>query len=176
MCGIVAVVPRLPSRGAPDLAELNDKASSALTQLDSVGSTPEAQRLEGIARELADVNDALRGVPGVRAILDAPGPAAELSATCARIADHIAKVEAGLDEGGVTASELEAVNAALVAIKDSQWAITRDRIPAAQAVSNLVGANGSTGALAIANAINIALDAVDRLEVRGRDSEAVDSV
>ncbi|MBP8179503.1 MAG: SIS domain-containing protein [Acidimicrobiia bacterium] len=173
MCGIVAVVPRLPSRGAPDLAELNDKASSALTQLDSVGSTPEAQRLEGIARELADVNDALRGVPGVRAILDAPGPAAELSATCARIADHIAKVEAGLDEGGVTASELEAVNAALVAIKDSQWAITRDRIPAAQAVSNLVGANGSTGALAIANAINIALDAVDRLEVRGRDSAGI---
>ena len=173
MCGIVAVVPRLPSRRPPDLTELNEQAGSALKRLDSVGPTPDASELSAIADQLASVDSALRGVPGIEAVLDAPTRAQELAATCRRIADHIAKVEAGLDGGGATATQLEAVNAALVAMKDAQWAIVRDRIPAADAVADLVGTKRSTPALCAANAINVALDAVDRLEVRGRDSAGI---
>ena len=58
----------------------------------------------------------------------------------------------------------------LARVKDARWAIAKDRLRTAEAVADLL--NGSTGRAAIEafTSVQIALSALDRLEVRGRDS------
>ena len=63
------------------------------------------------------------------------------------------------------------MNAAMITCKDALWAIRNDRIGGARAIVDLVGGVPSgAGALDAFHAIQIALSAIDRLEVRGRDS------
>ena len=50
------------------------------------------------------------------------------------------RVEAHLDApGAVAPDDLEAANAAVLALKDGVWAVARDRLPTAEAVRDLVG-------------------------------------
>src|SRR6266511_2944966 len=72
------------------------------------------------------------------------------------------------------ADALEAVNAALVGAKDGLWAIRRDRIASAAAVAALAGRHPGRAAMEAYGSIQIALAALDRLEVRGRDSAGLD--
>src|SRR5690606_17432578 len=70
--------------------------------------------------------------------------------------------------------EVEALSAALIAAKDALWAIVEDRVRTARAVAELLGGAAPrpaavTGYLAIQEA----LSAIDRLEVRGRDSAGI---
>ncbi|MGH9188369.1 MAG: SIS domain-containing protein, partial [Acidimicrobiales bacterium] len=59
---------------------------------------------------------------------------------------------------------------ALVRLKDATWALQRDRVPTARAVANLAGPATNHEAIAAYTSIQVALSALDRLEVRGRDS------
>src|SRR4029453_14641381 len=65
---------------------------------------------------------------------------------------------------------LEAVNAAVVRLKDAVWSIERDRVRTARAVADLAGSEPGWAATEAYSAIQQALSALDRLEVRGRDS------
>ena len=67
-------------------------------------------------------------------------------------------------------ADLEAGNAALVELRDALWAVRRDRLRAAAAVADLAGRHAGPAALAAFTAVQMALSAIDRLEVRGRDS------
>ncbi|HEV7888625.1 MAG TPA: hypothetical protein VGO92_13790, partial [Acidimicrobiales bacterium] len=127
MCGIIAVLRRPATRPAPDPAALVsalDFADAAFDHLDEV-----AARLEQVNRDLG-------GVPGVQALLDA-GARQRLVEATARIGEQVARIEQDLDEGRRPASE--AVNAAIVGIKDWLWAIGRDRVRAAEEVAALAG-------------------------------------
>jgi glucosamine--fructose-6-phosphate aminotransferase (isomerizing) len=75
-----------------------------------------------------------------------------------------------IEEGGEDAADVERANAALVAAKDVLWALRRDRLRTAAAVSGLAGRDAGPGALAGFLSVQLALSAIDRLEVRGRDS------
>src|SRR4029079_4716931 len=66
--------------------------------------------------------------------------------------------------------DVESLNAAFVRSKDALWAIRRDRLRSARAVDDLSGGDTSLAALETYASIQIALSALDRLEVRGRDS------
>src|SRR5262245_6311644 len=70
MCGIVGVVRRRAQRVPPDLASLRGALDAALGTLDT--GAPLVERLARATEELLEVDTALRGAPGVRALLADP--------------------------------------------------------------------------------------------------------
>ena len=130
--------------------------------------------LDEAAEQLATLDRSLRGVGGVRALLRTPGLAQRLESRMAGATRDIERIEAELDAGHrpLEGAALEAANAALIRLKDAVWAVQRDRLPAAQAIARLAGPGiGPDGpGLEAWWAIQVALSALERLEVRGRDS------
>ncbi|HET9444320.1 MAG TPA: SIS domain-containing protein [Acidimicrobiales bacterium] len=190
MCGIIAVLRRRSTRPAPGrdglLADL-DEALAALVDGDDDGSPARVAAGLATAADLtAGVDHALRGVPGLQALLGDAGLAGALEERLARLQGRVDAVEAALDAGrmAVTGDVLEALNGALVALKDGVWAVGRDRLRTARAVAAFVLPPAAEGPEATAAApvvpgpamldgylaVQLALSAIDRLEVRGRDS------
>ena len=116
----------------------------------------------------------LRGVPGLRALLGDPQAAlliadrVEQLTSRARCVRTLTSITAGPRR--LAPTELEAVNAALVRARDAVWAVGRDRLRTAREVAALAGADPSIAALEAFFSVQVALSAIDRLEVRGRDS------
>jgi glucosamine--fructose-6-phosphate aminotransferase (isomerizing) len=168
MCGIVAVLARRSDVAAPDPAVLLagvHRARAALAGPD--GGIAQA------AEELVALDGALRGVAGVRRLLSAPELAARLDTAMADAGRELARIEADLDSGrfALEGAALETANAALIRLKDAVWAIHHDRLRAAVAVAELAGpAVTPDGPLEAWWAIHVTLSALERLEVRGRDS------
>lgn len=175
MCGIVAIV-RGTNHGSPaDIAALARRlvALEARLEIDP-GSWP--QRMTEVADELKAVDRCLRGVPGVTGLLGDPQSAQAISENCSRLGELVLDAEAYLDDPSheLDAAQVEPTNAALLACKDALWAIGRDRLRAAGGVSGLSPAVPGPDGIAVLLSIHQALSALDRLEVRGRDSAGVE--
>jgi glucosamine--fructose-6-phosphate aminotransferase (isomerizing) len=184
MCGIVAVLARPSSRPAPAPGEVADGLARARERLALLATTAdplEQLSLLGQATStLAALDLALRGVPGLTCLLAAPCAVSALERGTGEIDALIAGYEGALDDGDLTlgTADLEAVNAALVKLRDAIWALGHDRLDALKSVLSLVeslgiGAEGSApspAALGVLWAAHVAFRALDRLEVRGRDS------
>jgi glucosamine--fructose-6-phosphate aminotransferase (isomerizing) len=166
MCGIVAVLRRPASRRPPAADDLLRPLYAA------VAAAADPASLTYAADWVREVDRALRGVPGVAALLAAPELAKDIEARVGEVEDEIRRIEAWLDaeDRGLATAELEAVNAAIVRLKDGVWAIRHDRLRTAHAVADLAGRQPGAAALEAFTSIQIALSAIDRLEVRGRDS------
>ena len=144
MCGIIAIVRRRAERAPAQLPGLLDDLRSAGDVL-ADGQRPLRGRLEDAAGLIEAVDTELRGVPGVRALLDDQAGADAIRRIVADLDGAIASVESALDDPGVTAAgdstesleELEATNAALIRCKDALWAIGSDRLRAAREVAQL---------------------------------------
>jgi glucosamine--fructose-6-phosphate aminotransferase (isomerizing) len=203
MCGIIAVVRRPSLRQPPGAAEITDRLEAASRLLaDAAGVLSRrtdglAGMLDNAAAEVAEADRLLRGVAGVRALLEVPG----LRVTTANLMDgldrQVVALERGLDSDPVAASpsasasyppsrsttasgsavlagaDLENVNAGIIALKDAVWAIHHDRLRAADDVELLVADATGPSAIAVGLSIHQTLSALDRLEVRGRDSAGV---
>src|SRR5215212_457099 len=76
-------------------------------------------------RRMGAVDKALRGVPGVLALLQHDGLADDVAERITRFEGWIATTEAELDAGSLALSgtAVEDVNAAMVALKDAVWAV-----------------------------------------------------
>lgn len=172
MCGIVAVVRRPTDRTPPVLAELAAELRRATGHLEgALADGSPAGPLDEAAAHVEAVDRALRGVPGIRAQIDDPSGAAALGAELDRQQVLLARLEARLDvDGAVEPDELETVNAAMVRAKDAVWAVARDRLRAGREVASLAGATLAPAAIEAFASVQVALSAIDRLEVRGRDS------
>ncbi|MDQ1466916.1 MAG: hypothetical protein QOH10_1331, partial [Actinomycetota bacterium] len=173
MCGIIAVLRRRSTRDAPDLGALEARLAEALLRFDAISTSadPVADASEAAAM-LEAVDRALSGVPGLAALLGnrlalaaLEHRADDLGRTVARVD---AEVEAVLVAGLV--DDVELLNAALVRSKDAVWAIRRDRLRSARAIDELSAGDTALAAIETYASIQIALSALDRLEVRGRDS------
>jgi glutamine---fructose-6-phosphate transaminase (isomerizing) len=177
MCGIVGVVRRRATRPVPDAAALVQEFDRALVAFgamsDAVGGASLTDRLHATAAAVEEVDAALRGVPGVRALLGDPQAALLLADRVEQLTLRFDALERDLDDGlgaALAVSELERVNAALVRARDAVWAVGRDRLRTAREVATLAGADPSLAALEAFHSVQVALSAIDRLEVRGRDS------
>jgi glucosamine--fructose-6-phosphate aminotransferase (isomerizing) len=173
MCGIIGVVRRRATRPPPEIPALVtslDQAVAALT--DWAG---DLAALERAATALSTVDSALRGVPGVRALLADAAAGQRLDERAERAAAALAVIENQLDAGAHPPASvaLEALNATLLAVRDPLWAIRHDRLRAARAVADLAGPDASVAAIEAFTSVQTALSAIDRLEVRGRDSAGV---
>ncbi len=163
MCGIVGVVSRPPTRPTPSADELIGGLDAALTACGDVAAVTAAARR---------VDTALHGVPGLLALT---GDESLVPAITARL-DQLDAYAAELDDalaGILDADELEAANVASIALRDVLWALRRDRLRTAAAVADLAGAGAGAGCLAGYLSIQQALSAIDRMEVRGRDSAGI---
>jgi glucosamine--fructose-6-phosphate aminotransferase (isomerizing) len=175
MCGIIAVLRSRSTRPAPDAAELLAGLDRAVAALAPTGAEDHARLAADVrtaADEIAAVDTLLHGVPGVRALVETPSLGGDVQARLDEVAARSGAVERRLDAGEVAleGDELEAVNAALLALKDAVWAVGRDRLRTAREVAALADGDHGEAALGGYLSVQLALSALDRLEVRGRDS------
>jgi glucosamine--fructose-6-phosphate aminotransferase (isomerizing) len=124
------------------------------------------------ATALEALDGMLRGTSGLRFLLARAEVAGELSAAGRRLDVAVARLDQHVDRaaGDVGSRALEARNVALVRLKDVVWALSHDRIATAVAVADLAGPDPSPAAVDALASVQVALSALDRLEVRGRDS------
>jgi glucosamine--fructose-6-phosphate aminotransferase (isomerizing) len=169
MCGIVGVVRQHGRRVPPDLAALRRKLAEAESLLELIGD-PTVTSLEAAARTLREVDCDLREGDGVRALVEDPIARAGLVHHGDRAAERLSEIEVRLDAmKNIDGAGIEALNAALITCKDALWSIRKDRIELALAIEDLMVGTGSA-ALEAFHAVELTLSAIDRLEVRGRDS------
>jgi len=157
MCGIVAVLSHRIDRSAPTTAEV---ATLLATAAASVGSNPAEA-----ATVLSSLDALLHGVPGVIAFKNDEHLVDIVTAALATIEAQVVDLESEVEAG--TRADTDVIR-----LRDALWAIRSDRIRTAFAVHTLAGdATHETynGYLAIQRA----LSALDRLEVRGRDSAGI---
>jgi glucosamine--fructose-6-phosphate aminotransferase (isomerizing) len=176
MCGIVGVLCQRPEGPVPDLELSLRRLDAALVRLRASAAQLDADSLSAIADELQALDGELRGPLGAIALLTSPGMAGveRLEAKAGELDELLADMEAALDAGerAWSADELEPVNAVLVRLKDLAWALRRDRPSSARGIAGLMEHAGELPSSAVGAfwAIEVALSAIDRLEVRGRDS------
>ena len=184
MCGIIAIVRRPVSRPVPDAADVTGPVEAAAAVLAEGAAAALRGALVGAARileeaadRLQEANHLLGGVPGLRLLLASPATVTALESLIEVAAAAVAGMESGLDaDTSLEPGELEHFNRQLVRIRDGLWAIGRDRLRAVRAVSELLSAvgmdPGSAPTAAVEGYLSVhqALSALDRLEVRGRDS------
>ena len=165
MCGIIGIVSRPPTRATPDAADL-------IAGLNRAVDAAEADDLVAGGQEARAVDDALRGLPGVLALIGHVDLVAAITTRLDRLDARALDAERRLDAntGGLDADELEQANAELIDLKDALWAIRHDRLRTAREVERLAGHVAPASALGGYLAVQQALSAIDRLEVRGRDS------
>ena len=172
MCGIVAVVSRPPSRPAPGVAEVLDPLDRAIEALGRPGAGL-AQRAAAAADLLEPVDRLLRGVPGTLALVHHDDVTAAVTGRLDVLEARSADVDAHLEAGSLEGAALEEANAAAVRLRDVLWALRRDRLRTAHEVALLAGRDASDSAIAAFWSVQVVLSALDRLEVRGRDSAGV---
>jgi glutamine---fructose-6-phosphate transaminase (isomerizing) len=177
MCGIIVVVRRPGTRRAPASGDVVGPLHEAVSTL--AGGAPLAEACASAAGLIEAADARLRGAEGVHVLVHDRRLLAEVEGVCASLASTLAAIEARLDEGTGTGAAgsggggAEAVNAAVTRLKDAVWAVERDRARTARAVADLAGSEPSWAATEGYTSIQQALSAIDRLEVRGRDSAGV---
>ncbi|WP_436793620.1 SIS domain-containing protein [Actinospongicola halichondriae] len=169
MCGIIAVLRRPVDRVDLDSGPLADHLDRAVDALRDAVAEPAPGPMADAAESLEAVADALHGPRGVRFLLTDQVGAARVRGLVATLAGLIDDLDGALD-ALVVDDGTEARNAAAVRCKDAVWAIDRDRIGTADGVATLVGRDVGWSAVEACTQIEQALRAIDRLEVRGRDS------
>ena len=168
MCGIIAIVRGPGARHLLPASEVLDRLDvlqRAIAAGDDLVLT--AQRT---ATGLRELDGLFRSIDGVALLVRDRDTAIRTAAACAAIGDWTGAAEARLDAGGTDGHPLEEANAALLELKDALWAVERDRLPTADGVRDLVGPSASWSAVEVGTSIQQSLSALDRLEVRGRDS------
>jgi glutamine---fructose-6-phosphate transaminase (isomerizing) len=176
MCGIIAVVRHPGARTPPAPDDVAGPLHEAVAAL--AGHEPLAIACATAADAVEAADQRLRGAEGVYALVHDRRLLAEVEGVCATLSATLAGIEARLDAGsdgsrtGSAASlaSVEAVNAAVIRLKDAVWAVEHDRVRAARAVADLSGSEPGWAATEGYTSIQQALSAIDRLEVRGRDS------
>lgn len=169
MCGIIAVVRRPSTRSTPTVGDVVDRVEGLAAALRESSDLTETLRVTG--DELTATDTLLRGVPGVRLLLADSGVASALAHHCDEIQLAVEAIEVAMEAGAaLPTAELERRNHELIRVRDGVWAITRDRVRAAETVAKLAGVTRTAGSLEAFLSVHQALSAIDRLEVRGRDS------
>ncbi|HMJ75769.1 MAG TPA: SIS domain-containing protein, partial [Iamia sp.] len=176
MCGIIAVARRTSERTPPDSGVVLDlvQGTADLVTACKVGRDVRGP-LDTVAARLTEADALLRGTPGVRALLADGALVAGLEAALSELAGAIAALDGRLDEvlADRPTAEQEEIASSLVAVRDGAWAIGRDRLRTARAVTGLAGLGATSAAVESMTSVQLALSALDRLEVRGRDSAGI---
>ncbi len=164
-----AVVPRLH-----DAADLLTAAASGGSSDAPFGGRDPLERLDAAATVLRDADEALRSLPGVRLLVSDAKCVLDIETALATVGALVDDIDRAVDAGDVLPggenARIERVNACLSELKDHAFALRRDRLRTAREVIGLWGGTPPAAAVGGLWSIQVALSALDRLEVRGRDS------
>ena len=163
MCGIIALVSRPTRRPVPTAAEILALVDQAL----AAGSDPVAA-----TAHLLRVDELLKGVPGLLA-MDDPTLVVAIGERLEILARTVDGLDATLESSDLDPDDAERRSAELIAWRDVLWSIVQDRLGTARAVADLAGANAPRSLRQGYLTVQQALAALDRLEVRGRDSAGI---
>ncbi len=174
MCGIIGVVRRNDNR--PPL--VGSDVLAATVSLRSLLHSDESlvRRLLACGQAASELDLSLRSLPGVRTLVADPALIASMITALDELSADVDVLDAALDRGEVGDVDAEALNAAMIAVKDAVWSLRRDRIRNAVAIASLAGPGAGAQAVAIYWQVQVALSALDRLEVRGRDSAGIEII
>ena len=171
MCGIIAVVRRRSQRPVPESAALLALINGATSDLEIVALDDALDPLTSVGERLHEADRLLRGTPGLRALLADSALVDAIGQETKSLNAVLDGLEAQLDaQATVDSLDLETVNAALISVRDAAWNIERDRLRAAAVVADLGGRDVHGAGIEAIFSIHQALSALDRMEVRGRDS------
>ncbi len=179
MCGIIAIVRRtidVDPLSAESVVAPLDAARAELRSIDADASL--TARLNAASSSLEASDGALRTMAGVLALHGDPLLVARVAERIAECSDAVARTEESLDGGHIdtTPAELEALNAALIRLKDAVWAIEHDRLRVPVGIAELGGSDATPSGIGALFSVHQALSALDRLEVRGRDSAGIEII
>ncbi|MEX2394991.1 MAG: glucosamine-6-phosphate synthase, partial [Actinomycetota bacterium] len=176
MCGIVGVVASeqtwdgtgdIQTLVVPSLDEALRRLQTTVSDADLVAC------LEAAAKEVGAVQGLLAGPRGVVCVAHAAEMLPIYQSKLDEIWGRIEAFEADLDEHGAIDVDIERVNAALEKLKDLTWRVRSDHLRIAAGAIYLAGADASPHTTGLFSMISIALSAIDRIEVRGRDSAGI---
>jgi len=175
MCGIIAVLRRRGAHPVPSATELLGVVERAEQAVRDAGSAPDlAAAVAAVTAELGALDRTLRTASGVEALLADASLPVRLASALTRLDRATADLEAGVDRDGadgvVAPAQVEARSAALIGLKDVLWSLQQDRLRTAAAVAAFAGPGAGGAAITAYLSVQEALSAIDRLEVRGRDS------
>ena len=173
MCGIIAVLRGPEHREILNPGTILPRLSSAVTFLRSAVEDPENRSAEITqAADLLAVTDReLRTVPGIGMLVFDRSSALAIEGEIHRANDALTAIDQHLDHLSI---DLEHLNSSLLEVRDSLWAIEQDRLRTAEAVLDLAGGTPEANSLPGLMSVQTALSALDRLEVRGRDSAGIE--
>ena len=173
MCGIIAVLRGPEHREILNPGTILPRLSSAVTFLRSAVEDPENRSTEiRQAADLLAVTDReLRTVPGIGMLVFDRSSALAIEGEIHRANDALTAIDQHLDHLSI---DLEHLNSSLLEVRDSLWAIEQDRLRTAEAVLDLAGGTPEANSLPGLMSVQTALSALDRLEVRGRDSAGIE--
>ena len=116
------------------------------------------------------------GDAGIELLAGNLGVATDISSRLDRVDAVLDSLEASLDSMHGSAADLDAAAARMSAVRDASWSIRRDRLRTADAVHALAGRGAAPGTLHAYLSVQQALSAIDRMEVRGRDSAGLNVI
>ena len=167
MCGIICVVSRPSARPLPLAADILDALDRAIAA-GTAGNLAESGRLVG------EADASLRGESGLGTLIDNVALVAGLVSRVDQLDALAAGAEAQLEsESGLSTREVERRSNELIALRDATWSLRNDRLRTAKAVGELAGKDACASARNAYLSIQQAFSALDRMEVRGRDSAGV---
>ena len=169
MCGIIAVLRRPSERPAPSADQVLEPIDRALGLLGGIVGDPDSSALAAAAEALETAARRLGGVPGVAALDRDASLVSSLGSLLSDVSAQLVRIEAGLDDAG---GDVESANVALVRLRDAAWSLRNDRLGSHFGVVALASSSlpPSEAGRAVLLSIQQALTAIDRMEVRGRDS------
>src|SRR4051812_46311544 len=178
MCGIVVSVPVYDavegqvSFDAQALAALIPDVS-ATDSLD--GGIPHVGLLGAWEKELSYAADQFRSPAAIRLLGDPATDGAAIRLKVDRLNEWANRLDRALDTqpDDLDAGAVEDLQAALRRVRDQLWAVEHDGIRLAEAAWALTPGGWTARSVVSYTAIATALDVLDRLEVRGRDSAGI---
>ena len=128
MCGIVAVLRHRSERTPPSPSVLLALLEGSASRLTTATLSELAGVVAAVADQVNEVDRLLRGTPGILALLSDRSLAVSIDGLVAQATLALADREGGLDREPASPGGLEAVNAAVICLKDALWAVQRDRL------------------------------------------------
>ncbi|MEE2777695.1 MAG: SIS domain-containing protein [Acidobacteriota bacterium] len=177
VCGIVAVLGTPRGLEPPPPEILLQSLAEAVAALPEAGRTADEWEasLERSADALRSLDGVLRSAGGVRLLVADVDLCRQLRAQLDEATMRCVALERGLDEAPkeMATASLEGTNAALIRTRDLLWALSEDRVGHAARVRELASGDLRAGVVEGLSSLEAVMSALDRLEVRGRDSAGV---
>ena len=170
----MGVLCRSDGAAAPSAERLEETLAAALAELPSTAGAGWGLQLCGVASKLEAIDRSLRPLSAVLLLVENEALSARIIEVCDRVTEALEKAETHLDAspGNLSSLAVEQLNAALLEVKDVVWSLREDRVGLARAVRDLTPSTDPSSLKTFAS-LEMVLSAMDRLEVRGRDSAGV---